>query len=268
MIETTEAPFSANFKLWHPAGVQVQLTVRNPDPQSLDLYIINTMAAIEKALQQGFTVTEPVPVEGERIERIAGYVVGEYSDKGGQFRPCVWLYPDDKRTFKVATVYPEHFDQLPFTVTESEWPGQAPDIDTARKKGCFHDCKFEIVMQPKVDFNGEPRHTDDGKIIYRFAGVRGAKPAQQQTTDGGKPVDVAKAVAWALEEGKFASPQEAEAALKAQWEKFPGLSNEQMRQHWIEYVRGLPELPPPDEENPFNKPASKPVAPAKQRKAA
>lgn len=267
----TERPFSANFHVWHPAGVKVQITVRDGDVQSLDWHLAAVLAAVEKSLALGFSVTEPLPVEGEKLERIAGYVVGEYSDnKSGEFMPCVFLYPDDKRTFKCATVYPESFHLLPFNVpATAEYSGQAPDIDTARKKRLFHDHKFVVVMQPKLRNDGQPVTTDEGKTVYKFAGVQGAAPqaapvqqeASEPTLDG---IDVDKATQWAVAEGKFPTTEDALEALQEQRNKFPNLSVANMKRHWVEYVGGLPD-------NPFNgRPVGKgftvPVEPKQQKR--
>lgn len=265
----TERPFSANFHVWHPAGVKVQITVRDGDVQSLDWYLAAAMAAVEKSLALGFSVTEPLPVEGEKLERIAGYVVGEYSDKGGEFMPCVFLYPDDKRTFKCATVYPEAFHLLPFSVPDAaEYSGQAPDVDTARKKRVFHDHKFVVVMQPKLRSDGQPVTTDEGKTVYKFAGVQSAQPqaapVQQEASEPVDEIDVGKATQWAVDKGKFATTADALEAFKEQREKFPILSAGDMREHWIDYVSELPD-------NPFNgRPVGKgftvPVEPKQQKR--
>lgn len=248
----TERPFSANFHVWHPAGVKVQITVRDGDVQSLDWHLAAVLAAVEKSLALGFSVTEPLPVEGEKLERIAGYVVGEYSDnKSGEFMPCVFLYPDDKRTFKVATVYPESFHLLPFPVpAAAEHSGQAPDIDTARKKRIFHEHKLTVVMQPKLRSDGQPVTTDEGKTVYKFAGVHGAQPqAAPVQQEGSEPslagIDVDKAAQWAVKQGKFPTTEDALVALQEQRAKFPSLSVADMKRHWVEYVDGLPD-------NPFN----------------
>lgn len=256
----TERAFSANFHVWHPAGVKVQVTVRDGDVQSLDWYLAAAMAAIEKSLALGFSVNEPLPVEGEKLERIAGYVVGEYSDKGGEFMPCVFLYPDDKRTFKVATVYPESFHLLPFPVpAAAEYSGQAPDIDTARKKRIFHEHKLTVVMQPKLRSDGQPVTTDDGKVVYRFAGVQGAPPAPTA-----QALDENKAVEWAVKQNRFATADDALAALREQRAKFPHDDVDAFKLHWRDYVVSLPLLqaqPPaeepdatPADDDPFDKP--------------
>jgi hypothetical protein len=173
----------ATFELYHQSGVLTRLTItEDMNGTDIDRYIANTLHGIERALALGLLVEKPVPGEGEKVERICGYVVGEYEDsKSASFKPCVWLFPDDARTFQVCTVYPENFSLLPFTVGIPDWPAGAPDADTARKKGKLHAWQAEVILAPKTRHDGTPVLSEKGNPVYRFVGVKGAQPVAMET---------------------------------------------------------------------------------------
>lgn len=163
-----------SFTLYHQSGVPVTFNVT---PSAEMLYDISN--TISNALTKGWLVSEPKPGEGEKVIRICGYVVGEYQDKGGSFEPCLWLYADDQREFKIGTIYPEHFDKLPFKVGKTEWDGAAPEATTARLKGKLHPWKAEVIQAPRMK-DGEMLLNDDGKPVYKFVGI---KTSEQPTAE-------------------------------------------------------------------------------------
>ena len=177
---TTEALYSANFKLWHPDRVQVQFTVRSDEPGFAD----KVSAEIAAILSRGYVAEEPLPQEGEKLQDVCGWVLGEYKDKdSGQFKPCVYLYAE-RLEFKIATVYPEKFEELPIVRQGKLCEGPAPTLDLARQKGYFNPAQFRIALVPQIDYGtGEPRRSEKGKVLYKFGRVVGAsapQPAEMQ----------------------------------------------------------------------------------------
>lgn len=78
------------------------------------------------------------------------------------------------------------------------------------------------------------------------------QPTPQPTPQQVEALDENKAVQWAMQQGKFATADDALTALREQVAKFPDATVSEVKAHWMEYVQGLAELPPPDDENPFD----------------
>lgn len=155
--------YTAYFILFHASGVQVSFGVAANDPaehrQRLDGYLADLMT-------DGYTVQAPGLEPGEEIESIDAYVRGETS-KGD---PCLYLYSANHGLqWRIATVYVERFDDMPFAVSEAQtWPGDAaPARDSAAQKGYLVSVPpFEIVLEPTG------KQTEAGRPILRFARVR------------------------------------------------------------------------------------------------
>lgn len=163
----TEAPFSATFKLYNPDGVQVMFTCRAETASEHVATLSGYMATLSEV---GYAPQLPGLEPGEKIEHITGYVVGEKSNG----EPCVHLYGNERLEWRIATVWKEQFDLLPFPVDVSRtWPGSAPSRDIAANKGWLQSADFEIVMEPTG------KQTDNGRDAYRFARVN-SKPVQTE----------------------------------------------------------------------------------------
>lgn len=163
----TDAPFSASFKMHTPNGLNILFSVRG---ETASEHLAALTGYIAQLDELGYTVNAPGSdvTPDMKTEAITGYVVGERSD--GQ--PCVYLYADDRLEYKVATVWQEQFDTLPFTVDVSQtWPGAAPKRADAERRGVFVSAEFEIALAPTG------KQTESGRDVYRFDHVIGAAPA-------------------------------------------------------------------------------------------
>jgi len=169
-MSMNEAPYSANFQMFL-SKLKVQFTYRQ---EKDDAYIGNLKAYIANLYADGFT-DDPSKKAAGKTHTVSGYVVGEYTDKkSGNFEPVVYLYTEYSK-YKVASVYPESFGQLPFTVNSANWNGQAPEREDAqRRKALIPTPPFEVELEPELDFTGEPRTTENGNIKYKLARVVGA----------------------------------------------------------------------------------------------
>ena len=166
METINERAFGASFRLYGRGGLNVLFTVRADDPQEhlamLDVYL----AALEAA---GYAVNLPGTEPGEQVEEVNAWVLGETS----RDEPCVYLYSSNAGLkWRIATVYVEKMDQLPFTVSGDPWPGAAPEREMAEKKRKLHIIEpFKIVMKP----TGE--ETSSGRPVLKFDRVLDARPA-------------------------------------------------------------------------------------------
>lgn len=167
--------FRASIPFYRADGVRVDMSV-GADSEVAHFEAIETL--LRMAYGRGYTTDAPTVGAGDKTENVCGYVVGTYDDKkSGEFRPCVHLYPDDKRQMKIVTVYPEAFHMLPFSVDGvAQFDGEAPKIDVARKRRVFHEYKFEVTIEPKKDFNGDPILSEAGNVVYKFKRAKAAAP--------------------------------------------------------------------------------------------
>lgn len=169
-----EGKFSAYFRMYNVEGLQVNFTVRADDAASHLDELGRYLVALKR---QGYRVTEPVGDARPKLLQVVGFVVGTYEDKQrGQYMPCVHLY-GQYGDFKQITVYTEKLALLPVKWEDAKvYDSTAPDRETARKRGYWHDCNFVAVLEPMLDQDGNPLTTDKGNIRYKFAGVHGADP--------------------------------------------------------------------------------------------
>lgn len=161
----SEYKFSSFWKMFTPDGLQVTFGVADDDMPAQ----LNSLNAYMSHLRNaGYLPQMPGLEDGEKIEEIDAYVVGESSKGDG----CVYLYAANHGLqFRLATVYVEKFGDLPFKVAGKKWDASAaPQREEAEKKGYLVTVPaFKVVMEQKGV-------TDDGKPQWRFARVF-AKPA-------------------------------------------------------------------------------------------
>lgn len=171
-----DAPYSANWKLYAPDGAQVQFTLRAEDPDQ-HIALLETYRAT--LATRGYTVSEPGLDEGQKIEEVNAYVLGE-SSKGDA---CVYLYSSKAALqWRIATVYVEHFAELPFKPAGKKWEASAaPERGEAEKKGFLNSVPvFKIVLEGVPD-------AESGKTRWRFLKVVAAiqpTPAAPASTKG------------------------------------------------------------------------------------
>ena len=182
MAPIAEAPFSANFRLFDPEGVQVQFTVRAADAAAH----LNNLAAYRSALAaQGFAPSEPAAAEG-KTEEIGAYVRG--FTKAGQ--PLVWLYSTkDIFKYRVTTVYLEDLPSLPFTPEGQAYPAgvAAPERDSAAGAGFLQQvAPFKVILVE----NGQD---ENGRQRWKFSHVVGQAP--RNGNGNGSPAPAAPAAA-------------------------------------------------------------------------
>lgn len=168
----TSFPFVAYFKLYDTRrdNLAVSFTVGQADATDL---VNKTQALIDTLSGMGYAPNPAGLDEGERIQEVDGWVLGETST--GQ--KCVWLYKSPLE-FKVATVYQEHLHKLPFSVEGAKvWELTAPTREAAEKKGVLNTCQIKAVM---VDTG---KKTDKGNTVYRFDRVLGYNPPEEVKAD-------------------------------------------------------------------------------------
>jgi hypothetical protein len=175
-------PYSAYFKLYDPKldNLQVAFNVTAKAGDSVAEFVNKYKDLVEILSALGLT-TEPAGLEeGEKIQEVDGWVLGETANNG---QPCVHLYLS-RMEWKVATVYQEKIDQLPIEIGATKpWDGAAPTREQAEKKKVLHPCHFKIVM---VDTG---KTSDKGNKIFRYDRLYGTvKPTAQDAPDE-MPID-------------------------------------------------------------------------------
>lgn len=166
METVNEHAFGASFRLYGRDGLNVLFTVRASDAAA-HIDLLETHLDLLEAI--GYTVNLPGTEPGEQVEEVNAWVLGETS----RDEPCVYLYSSNEALkWRIATVYVEKLDQLPFTVSGEAWPGAAPEREMADKKRKLHIVEpFRIVMKP----TGE--ETSSGRPVLKFDRVLDARPA-------------------------------------------------------------------------------------------
>ncbi|MCP5018936.1 MAG: hypothetical protein GY938_27210 [Ketobacter sp.] len=117
----------------------------------------------------GYSPQLPGLESGEESQEVDGWVFGVTSRE----EACVYLYKSPLK-WKVATVYIESLDMLPFEAGGKQWPGSAPERETAVNRGYMNQCPpFKVVMVPTG------KMSDNGHKIMRFNRVLDAAPASK-----------------------------------------------------------------------------------------
>lgn len=187
------------FSLWHPAGLRVSILLKPEEVDFLDG--TNLQEAIDIELnnfaEAGYTIAQPADPsvaaqleDGEKVETITGIVFGKGNDtKLKQVMPRLYLF-QDHRPYKAFTLFHEHIATLPTAIQELckplvDNPGlgemQPPEKDQARKAGVYHECNFDIVVEPERNRDGSIMYSKNGEyIIYRY--VRSVDGPQEQPT--------------------------------------------------------------------------------------
>lgn len=166
METVNEYAFGASFRLYGRDGLNVLFTVR-ADDAAAHIDLLETHLDLLEAI--GYTVNLPGTEPGEQVEEVSAWVLGKTS-RGDA---CVYLYSaNEALQWKVATVYVEKMDQLPFATSGNPWLGSAPKRDMAQQEGVLHTtAPFKIVLKP----TGEV--TDSGRPMTKFDRVLDARPA-------------------------------------------------------------------------------------------
>lgn len=246
-------PYTAGFAVYTQAGIKVYFTIGADEP---DLHLQAVENQMAELARRGYTANPPSVNDGEKVENISGWVLGETSN--GQ--PCVYLYGTHPGLqFKMATVYEERLAELPFPIKAKSWPGAAPTREVAENKGYFNAVpEFQIVMVPH-----EYKTKDDGTPVIVFGRVHKAQqqaPSQPPagSTNGAheqadekklpwwkayKNGDIFhtwdnrdKAIDWGFAQGVFSAHKHAENAyVKLQSELKPSTAGE-MFEAWVKDV--------------------------------
>jgi hypothetical protein len=177
----TESKFSANFSLFNMDGLKVQFTVREDD-QAKHFQLLQSQ--LDQLSRSGWRVTEPTGNTKQKLLHVVGWVLGEAEDKrAATFKPCVHLYAEYGE-FKQATVYAEKLDELPIKIgAAKKWDGAAPDKASAAKRGVMNHCDFDVMLDPILAPDGNPKMNDKGFVQYKYGNVKGAAPAASAAND-------------------------------------------------------------------------------------
>lgn len=163
----SEYPFSAGFSMFTPAGLRINFAVA---ADTAEAHLAELRAYLGQLDASGFSVNIPGVEDGEKLEAIDGWVLGETSKK----ETCVFLFSANHGLqWRVATVYVEKLGELPFSGKGAKlWPGDAaPSRETAEAKGYMMTVpEFRIVM------TATGKMTEAGNPIYKFARVFDAEP--------------------------------------------------------------------------------------------
>lgn len=165
-------PFTAYWKLFASNGAQVTFGVGSADMSQHFQDVTVYMNLLERA---GYSVQLPGLEAGDEKYTVDAWVLGETSKD----EPCVFLYSPGLK-WRVATVYVEKLDALPFpvNVSGSRWMGSAPEREMAEKKKALHIVpQFEIVMTPTGKTNEET-----GRPYTKFSHVWGGQSVGPQPT--------------------------------------------------------------------------------------
>lgn len=176
-------PYSAYFKLYDPKldNLQVAFNVTCKPEDDVAEFLNKYKDLVEGLTALGMT-TEPAGLdEGEKIQEVDGWVLGETAAKG---ESCVHLY-NGRLEWKVATVYVEKIPLLPIdTSIAKPWDGAAPTREQAEKKKVLHPCHFKIVMADTG------KTSDKGNKIFRFDRIYGvAKATEAAPNEGESQID-------------------------------------------------------------------------------
>ncbi len=179
---SAEAKFSANFSLFNPDGLKVQFTIREDD-QVKHFQLLQSQ--LDQLSRSGWRVTEPTGNTKQKLLHVVGWVLGEAEDKrAATFKPCVHLYAEYGE-FKQATVYAEKLDELPIKIgAAKKWDGAAPDKASAAKRGVMNHCDFDVMLDPILQTDGNPKMNDKGFVQYKYGNVKGAAQTAPAANDG------------------------------------------------------------------------------------
>lgn len=182
-----EKKYSANFKLFNIEGLQVQFTVRADDARE---HMTQLGVYLSALTGDGWRVSEPTGDLRPRTLRVAGWVRAESEDKqAGGFRPCVHLY-GQHGDFKQVTVYFERLNELSLDLgAAKKWDGAAPDRASAQKRGFWNECEMEVILEPMLDYDGNPLRSEAGRVRYKFGGVKAAGHRGPSTEQQPEPTD-------------------------------------------------------------------------------
>ena len=163
-----EHKFLASFDKYHADGTRVRFSIADDDANDHHKALHTYLHILDG---MGYTTTPPGMEDGEEMETIGGWVLGETSTD----QPCLFLYADNPgMQYRVSTIFEEHIEEMPFKVDTNtdRWNGQAPTREIAEKKKFFTACTpFQIVNKPTG------KTTDAGKAITKFNRVVGQTPA-------------------------------------------------------------------------------------------
>jgi len=163
---TNDFPFKASFRMYNQDGIDVSFTVAAT--AGLE-HIVDLHEYMSILKTKGYSPQLPGLEPGEETQEIDGWVYGETS----RDEPCVYLYKTPLK-WKVATVYVESLEMLPFPVGGKQWPGGAPERETAVNKGYLNQCApFKVVMVPTG------KTSESGHNIMRFNRVLDEKPLER-----------------------------------------------------------------------------------------
>ena len=175
--------YSAYFKLYDPRrdNLQVSFNVTAQPEETVDQFLAKFQELSSMLYDLGLT-TDPAGLdEGEKIQEVDGWVLGETASTS---QPCIHLYktPLD---FKVTTVYQEKIADLPVTVDVNgkRWDGAPPTREVAEKKGVLSRCSFKVIL------SDTGKTSDKGNKIYRFDRVYGA-PKASANGNGQEDVEI------------------------------------------------------------------------------
>lgn len=186
-MDNQTTPYSAFFKLYDAIRENLQVSFNLTADTQIDL-LAKYNAAVDALFAQGMKVEPAGLGEGEKIQEVHGWVLGETTTN----EPCVFLY-HERLDFKVTTVYKEKIAGLPIDISTAPkvWDGAAPTKEIAEKKGILRPCHFKIVLAPTG------KTSDKGNPTYRFDRVYGAvasKPKAHAQFDFES--EMGKMIAW------------------------------------------------------------------------
>lgn len=158
--------FSAYLKLYGKDGLQVSFTVNAGSVDEQANLLGEFLTRMTDG--EGFSITPEGIKPGEKLQEVDAWVLGETSEG----HRCIHLYKTPLQ-WKVATIYEERIKDIPITLGKNtfQWPGAAPDRESAERRNALTPCNFTIVLVPTG------KTSDKGNPILKFDRVVGFSPA-------------------------------------------------------------------------------------------
>lgn len=173
---TQEALFSCNFVLFGSDGVSHQFTVRS---DILNDGIQSVIVAKSLLLANGFS-PQVVAAKAGRTVQVDAACMGRFEDKkSNEYKTCIHFYGTNGK-FKVATVYPEKFGDVPAYIRDAIKAAQPRTLDSAPErekalsmKALVTFAPATIALEARTDYDGNPILSESGKPTFKFSSFAG-----------------------------------------------------------------------------------------------
>lgn len=173
---TTDALFSVNFRLYDSSGIDHQFTIRG---DIADEWFDAVMLTKAHLAESGYSATLQASKAGRQVQ-VDAACMGSFEDKrSGEYKSCIHFYGVNSK-FKVATVYPEKFSEVPSYILNAIKQASPRTLDSAPEREKAASMKALVLFAPatvnleaRTDFDGNPLLSESGKPTFKFASFVG-----------------------------------------------------------------------------------------------